>query len=100
VVDEHDICPDESPGSNPDPDMRGCPRQNKAGVDNDRDGDGVPDKEDKCPRTPLGTMPDPLLIGCPLSDKDQDGIPDLTDKCPNQPGSVEGKGCPDHRSRR
>jgi len=98
VVDDRDICPDEPPGSNPDPNMAGCPRQvsnrSASSSEPDRDGDGVPDKDDKCPRTPFGNTPDPLAFGCPLADKDRDGVPDLTDACPNQAGSTNAKGCP------
>ena len=87
ITDEHDICPDEKPGSNPDPNMQGCPRQESHRAESatrrtelappsqsgggDRDGDGVPDKDDKCPNRPFGNMPDPMAMGCPLPEKDR-----------------------------
>ncbi len=57
-------------------------------VNNDRDGDGVPDDVDRCPDQP-GL---PEHDGCP--DRDNDDVPDLDDKCPDEAGPPENDGCP------
>ncbi len=49
-------------------------------VENDSDGDGIPEELDKCPDTPKGTKAD--KNGCPV-DTDGDGIPDYADMEPN-----------------
>jgi adhesin transport system outer membrane protein len=65
---------------------------NVQSIDNDGDGDGVPDDKDRCPNTPAGANVD--AQGCPL-DSDSDGVPDFRDKCPGtQPGTaVDTNGC-------
>jgi OmpA-OmpF porin, OOP family len=57
-------------------------------VNNDRDGDGVPDDVDRCPDQP-GL---PEHDGCP--DRDNDDVPDIDDKCPDEAGPAENDGCP------
>jgi outer membrane protein OmpA-like peptidoglycan-associated protein len=103
LVDERDICPDQKMGRNPDPNMPGCPREEKErsaerAPAGDRDGDGVPDRDDKCPSRPFGNNPDPLAMGCPLPDRDHDTVPDLQDACPSKPGMPDNlasaNGCP------
>ena len=65
------------------------------GVNEDRDGDGIPDKEDACPDQKGVRSAEPSRNGCPeappavvakVSDRDGDGIPDLSDACPDVPG--------------
>ncbi|WP_242202431.1 OmpA family protein [Aestuariivivens insulae] len=56
-------------------------------VNNDNDGDGVPNEFDLCPNQ-SGSKE---FGGCP--DSDNDGIPDNLDKCPNVKGD-NGGGCP------
>ncbi len=59
-----------------------------AGMNPDRDGDGIPNDKDLCPDLP-GT---PEMDGCP--DRDGDFIPDPQDRCPDEPGPAENDGCP------
>lgn len=51
-------------------------------LNEDEDGDGVPDWMDRCPRTPPGVAVD--QFGCPL-DSDGDGVPDYRDDEPDTP---------------
>jgi OOP family OmpA-OmpF porin len=62
-------------------------------VENDSDGDGVPDAKDRCPDTPRGVKVD--ASGCPI-DSDGDGVYDYLDKCPGTPPGtkVDAQGCP------
>ena len=70
-----------------------------APVNNDRDGDGIPNDVDKCPDEPEDKDGFQDADGCPDLDNDQDGIPDKDDKCPNDPEDKDGfqdaDGCPD-----
>ncbi|WP_028282156.1 OmpA family protein [Olleya marilimosa] len=61
----------------------------KEEVNNDTDGDGVPNEYDVCPEV-AGVA---SLGGCP--DTDGDGVADKDDLCPEVKGSVEFGGCPD-----
>jgi OOP family OmpA-OmpF porin len=61
-------------------------------VNNDRDGDGIPDDIDRCPDQP-GL---PEHDGCP--DRDGDDVPDIDDKCPDEAGPPENDGCPVHNA--
>jgi hypothetical protein len=55
-------------------------------LNEDEDGDGVPDHRDLCPFTPPGVKVD--AFGCPL-DRDSDGVPDhLDDEPDSAPGAV------------
>ena len=55
-------------------------------LNDDSDGDGVPDMRDKCPDTPPGVAVD--ADGCPL-DRDGDGVPDHRDDEPDSaPGAI------------
>jgi outer membrane protein OmpA-like peptidoglycan-associated protein len=69
------------------------PERHAAGrvVEDDSDGDGVPDKIDRCPSEP-GTAAN---AGCPARDRDGDGVPDDRDKCPSEPGRADNDGCPE-----
>lgn len=51
-------------------------------LNEDEDGDGVPDMRDECPHTPPGVAVD--ARGCPL-DSDGDGVPDFRDDEPDTP---------------
>jgi OmpA-OmpF porin, OOP family len=62
-------------------------------VDEDRDGDGIPDSEDACPDTKGVRSADPDKNGCPAAvappkpaDRDGDGILDDEDACPDNAG--------------
>lgn len=123
VPDAEDLCPNAPPGTIPDPDKKGCPKDSDAdgvpdaedlcpnmppgakpdpsqkGCPVDEDKDGVPDAEDLCPGEPPGAHPDPQRRGCPLPDADHDGVPDAEDACPKDPGEVNASdpktnGCP------
>ena len=84
-------------------------------LNQDRDGDGVPDDRDRCP-----DVPGPAANhGCPerepaapavpeaapaapvpaepeaTADRDGDGVPDSVDRCPDEKGPKELEGCPD-----
>jgi outer membrane protein OmpA-like peptidoglycan-associated protein len=59
------------------------------GINNDNDGDGIPNKIDKC-KNKYGSIE---LKGCP--DKDKDGVTDNEDDCINILGKPCAKGCPD-----
>ncbi|PIB31909.1 hypothetical protein BFP78_08560 [Gaetbulibacter sp. 5U11] len=61
----------------------------KEEVNNDTDGDGVPNEYDVCPEV-AGVA---SLGGCP--DTDGDGVADKDDLCPEVKGSIEFGGCPD-----
>jgi OmpA-OmpF porin, OOP family len=68
-------------------------------VDQDTDGDGIPDSRDQCilePEDVDGYLDDD---GCPDPDNDADGIPDDKDQCKNEPEDFDGykddDGCPD-----
>ncbi len=55
-------------------------------LNDDEDGDGVPDMRDRCPGTPPGVAVD--QHGCPL-DRDNDGVPDhLDDEPDSAPGAI------------
>jgi hypothetical protein len=60
-------------------------------LNEDLDGDGVPDFRDRCPDTPIGVAVD--ANGCPL-DGDSDGVPDhLDDELDSAPGAfVDARG--------
>jgi trimeric autotransporter adhesin len=62
-------------------------------VQQDADGDGVPDANDQCANTPAGTPVN--ANGCP--DSDGDGVQDTDDQCANTPSgsTVNAAGCPD-----
>ena len=83
IADTEDPCPDEAPGSTPDPDRAGCPLV-------DQDGDGIADDADRCPTEAAGAEPDPDAdrAGCPAppADTDGDGIADDQDRCPRVAG--------------
>jgi len=71
----------------------------RGGVDDDRDGDGLPNDVDMCPIDPEdfdGFQDDD---GCPDVDNDEDGIRDTNDECPNDPEDRDDfedeNGCPD-----
>lgn len=69
-----------------------CPRQaGKKELNGcpDKDGDNVIDSEDDCPME-FGTK---AMNGCP--DRDGDRIIDRYDECPDVPGENQFKGCPD-----
>ena len=69
-----------------------CPRQfGKKELDGcpDKDGDMVIDSEDDCPNE-FGTK---AMNGCP--DRDGDRIIDRYDECPDFAGEIQFKGCPD-----
>lgn len=79
-------------------------------VDDDRDGDEIPDKEDACPTRPGPRTDDPKTNGCPPErpkptpkpqDRDGDGIIDAEDACPDDPGEKNDdpkkNGCPSDR---
>lgn len=69
-------------------------------IEQDTDGDGVPDKKDACPDEP-GLKENK---GCPEGivppekafrlDRDKDGILNDVDKCPDLAGTEEEEGCP------
>jgi OOP family OmpA-OmpF porin len=68
-------------------------------IDEDTDGDGIPDSRDMCvlePEDKDGYLDED---GCPDPDNDLDGIHDTVDKCPNEPEDPDGfedaDGCPD-----
>ncbi len=65
------------------------PKEPKAPVVVDTDGDGIPDASDRCP-TAAGPA---ALMGCP--DTDGDGVADIDDKCPAVAGLAQYMGCPD-----
>ncbi|HEY0976760.1 MAG TPA: hypothetical protein VGE21_04770 [Flavobacteriales bacterium] len=55
-------------------------------LNDDEDGDGVPDWSDHCPFTPAGVAVD--INGCPI-DGDGDGVADINDDEPNSlPGAI------------
>jgi len=58
-------------------------------LNDDADGDLVPDDEDKCPRQPGKKE----MHGCP--DKDGDMVGDSEDDCPTEYGTKAMNGCPD-----
>jgi hypothetical protein len=60
-------------------------------LNDDEDGDGVPDWSDRCPHTPKGITVDPS--GCPF-DGDSDGVPDhRDDEANSSPGAaVDARG--------
>ncbi|RLJ68874.1 thrombospondin type 3 repeat-containing protein [Lacinutrix venerupis] len=64
-------------------------KEKKEEVNNDIDGDGVPNEFDLCPEV-AGLA---SLGGCP--DADGDGVTDKDDLCPEVAGLIEFGGCPD-----
>jgi OOP family OmpA-OmpF porin len=80
--------PPPPPPPRPVPDAAPPPR-----VDEDTDGDGIPDARDLCPSTPPGTRVNPA--GC-TADLDRDGVADGTDRCNDTPpgAPVDATGCP------
>jgi outer membrane protein OmpA-like peptidoglycan-associated protein len=68
-------------------------------VDEDLDGDGIPDRLDRCPNLAEDCDGFQDADGCPDADNDGDGIPDVCDLCPNEPESRNGvedaDGCPE-----
>lgn len=63
----------------------------------DDDGDGIPNPEDQCP-TQLGDLNCSgcpcIITKCPDGDKDKDGICDKVDACPDDFGLKKNNGCP------
>lgn len=65
------------------------------GIDEDRDGDGIPDSQDACPDQKGPRSAEPSRNGCPEvappptapADRDNDGIVDTQDACPDVPGT-------------
>ncbi|HEX7025947.1 MAG TPA: Ig-like domain-containing protein, partial [Gammaproteobacteria bacterium] len=64
-------------------------------IQDDNDGDGVPDNQDQCPDTPAGEAAD--VNGCSASqrDSDNDGVTDNLDLCPDTLNAfvVDANGC-------
>ncbi|WP_437937377.1 kelch repeat-containing protein [Sorangium sp. So ce341] len=68
-----------------------------ATVDQDGDGDGLPDAQDACPAEPEDRRS--VDDGCPDRDRDGDGLLDAIDKCAAAPEDKDGvddaDGCPE-----
>ncbi len=68
-------------------------------VDEDSDGDGIPDSKDVCPYIPEDVDGHEDADGCPDFDNDGDGISDANDACPNvredKDGFEDDDGCPE-----
>ncbi len=66
-------------------------------VEQDCDGDGIPDGSDACPTMPGVRTEDPKTNGCP-PDRDGDGVTDADDACPDVAGVAtddpKTNGCP------
>jgi hypothetical protein len=64
-------------------------------VEQDRDGDGVPEARDACPNTRQGLVVDENGCAADERDSDSDGISDPHDLCADTPGgsAVNGQGC-------
>jgi OOP family OmpA-OmpF porin len=75
------------------------PKEQKAALSDDRDGDTIPNKKDKCPDEPEDFDKFEDEDGCPDLDNDKDGVPDGYDSCPLEPEDKDGfeddDGCPD-----
>lgn len=76
--------------------------ENNNCIDNDLDGDGVPDHVDRCPRMKEDIDGFEDRDGCPDEDNDNDGFKDSVDKCPNEAEDMDifadNDGCPEKDS--